>query len=238
MTTVKPIAVIPARGNSKRVPRKNIVDFNGKPLIHWTIEAALASGAFDEVFVSTDDPEIAEISQQVGASVPFLREAHADDHSTVSQATAWFVDKLKKEKVTPDSESVVQLMANCPLRRSETLNRFVDFSTADSSSVISVVQPKFGSPFWTMTKDHKQRGSFLFEEFATKRSQDLPEHFYPTGSLWYSSIDKLIQTQNFYSDSYRVFEIDWLEAIDIDTLDELDIAKCLHRGIVMDGDGV
>lgn len=83
----KIIAVIPARGGSKRIPKKNIVNLNGKPMIAWTIEAALKSKYIDEVLVSTDDEEIAEIGKDYGAKVPFLRNANADDHSPISLAT-------------------------------------------------------------------------------------------------------------------------------------------------------
>ena len=80
----KILAIIPARGGSKRIPRKNIINFQGKPMIAWTIESAIKSACFDEILVSTDDDEIAEISKNYGASVPFLRELNKDDHSNVS----------------------------------------------------------------------------------------------------------------------------------------------------------
>ncbi len=81
------IAIIPARGGSKRIPEKNIIDFAGKPMIAWSIEAALKSNLFDRVIVSTDDIKIADIAKQWGAEVPFLRKECADDYSTVSEAT-------------------------------------------------------------------------------------------------------------------------------------------------------
>jgi CMP-N-acetylneuraminic acid synthetase len=84
---VKHIAIILARGGSKRLPRKNILDFHGKPLLAWTVEAALHSGKFDRVLVSTDDREIADIARSFGAEVPFLRKIAAGDHASSSEAT-------------------------------------------------------------------------------------------------------------------------------------------------------
>ena len=83
----KNISIIPARGGSKRIPGKNILDFNGRPMIAWTIDAALKSGIFDKVLVSTDSEEIAAVSRNLGASVPFLRQGSADDNSPSSEAT-------------------------------------------------------------------------------------------------------------------------------------------------------
>ena len=84
---MKHIAIILARGGSKRLPRKNIHDFHGKPLLAWSVEAALQSGQFDRVLVSTDDPEIADIARSFGAAVPFLRDSAADDMTPSSEAT-------------------------------------------------------------------------------------------------------------------------------------------------------
>lgn len=109
------VAIIPARGGSKRIKRKNIIDFCGKPMIAWTIEAAIKSNLFDEVIVSTEDNEIKKISEKYGAYVPFLRKYHADDYSSVSLATLGTIKQLKQEGIG-EYEDIIQLMANCPLR--------------------------------------------------------------------------------------------------------------------------
>ena len=108
------IAIIPARGGSKRIPRKNLIEFNGKPMIQWTIEAAIKTKIFDDIFVSTDDMEIAELSRGCGLNVPFLRESHFDDESTVSDATIGALSRLSSVS-NRRYEKVVQLMPNCPL---------------------------------------------------------------------------------------------------------------------------
>ena len=86
---MKKIAVIPARGGSKRIPKKNIIDFMGKPMMLWTIEAAQKSGLFDRIIVSTDDAEFAAVAKSYGCEVPFLRDTSADDITPVSVATMW-----------------------------------------------------------------------------------------------------------------------------------------------------
>ena len=241
LSTDQPIAVIPARGGSKRVPKKNTVAFNGKPLIAWTIEAALASQCFSAVYVSTDCEEIAACARRYGAEVPFLRDQYADDISNVSQATAWFVQQLQSRGML-SATSVVQLMANCPIRSEETLRKFMTFCLSSPlpqgqgaealTSVISVVEPRYGSPYWAIQKTPQAQGAFVFPDYASQRSQDLPPCFYPTGSLWFAPTATLIKECSFYAPGYRVFDIPWLEAIDIDTPEELDVAACLHQAFI------
>jgi CMP-N-acetylneuraminic acid synthetase len=121
---MKRIAIIPARGGSKRIPKKNIIDFNNKPLIVWTIEAALDSGCFNQVLVSTDCLEIAEIARNAGASVPFLRLNSADDITHVSAATVTALIQAE-EYWKSRFDEIVQLMPNCPLRNSQHICKAV-----------------------------------------------------------------------------------------------------------------
>ena len=117
---MKKICVIPARGGSKRIPKKNIIDFFGKPLIAWTIESALQSDVFDDVIVSTDCDEIGDISRDFGAEV-FNRTEFADDISPVSEATINTVKKLNYS----GNDIIFQLMANCPLRNCEHIRFYI-----------------------------------------------------------------------------------------------------------------
>src|SRR5690554_5095321 len=103
------IAIIPARGGSKRIPEKNILEFFGKPMIAWTIQAAKDSGVFDRILVSTDDPKIGEVSKEWGAEVPFLRQEFADDYTPVSEASASALQQAI-DYWGEDYSSVTQLM--------------------------------------------------------------------------------------------------------------------------------
>jgi N-acylneuraminate cytidylyltransferase len=109
------IAIIPARGGSKRLPRKNILDFFGKPLLAWSIEAGLMSGLFDRVLVSTEDTEIAKIACKYGADVPFLRQRHTDDDATISDVTIHALQQVRSN-LGETFDVVVTLQATCPLR--------------------------------------------------------------------------------------------------------------------------
>ena len=125
------LAIIPARGGSKRIPGKNVRPFAGTPLIAYTIAAALDSGLFEQVIVSTDSPEIAEIAIHYGAQVPFLRDEQlSDDFTPVSEATA---DALfRVDPAGGRFESVAQLMANCPLRTARDVRASYEQFSADS----------------------------------------------------------------------------------------------------------
>ena len=201
------------------------MNFMGKPMIAWSIEAALQSNAFDEVFVSTDDAEIAELAKEWGASVPFLREQYADDHSPVSLATLELVERLGPEF---EFNFVVQLMANCPLRKAETINDAIRFfeSDASRSSVISGMSYGMFNPWWAHQCDDSGHGTPLFKaHIGNARSQDLTKLLCPTGSIWISTKKNLMNSKSFYSKNYRLLDIGWKEGVDIDDFDDLDFAK-------------
>ena len=121
---MKHIAIILARGGSKRLPGKNILDFHGKPMLAWTIEAALQSAQYKHVLVSTDDSEIAAIARSFGAQVPFLRDSAADDITPSSEATLAALGQAEQHW-GEQFDVVSQLMANCPLRDAEDITAAV-----------------------------------------------------------------------------------------------------------------
>ena len=227
---MKPIAIIPARGGSKRIPRKNIVEVNGKPMIAWTIEAALRTERFSNVFVSTDCLEIAKVATDYGAEVPFLRDEYADDFCTVSEATCYTIKKLIEKKHIQDDGHVFQLMANCPLRNSSDIESFVSFALEQDVGVISVYTPLFGSPLWAMAGENKSKAEFLSTDVLNKRSQDLKSVFLPTGAIWGAPISRLLEEGSFYTENFSVFELNWINALDIDCESELEVVKMLSAG--------
>lgn len=224
------IAVIPARGGSKRLPNKNIINFNGKPMIAWTIIAAIDTNLFDLVLVSTDSPEIAAVSKEYGAYVPFLREKKADDFSTVSEATIEALNQLNDYDGSKFS-TVVQLMANCPLRTSQNIKDQVQFFENQKSrtSVISGFRYGMFNPWWAHFKnDEGDYVRLLNEKGKDARSQDLPELICPSGATWISDANTLIAAGSFYN-KYTFYVVNWKEAIDIDDDDDLDLAKALFK---------
>lgn len=220
----KRIAIIPARGGSKRIPRKNIVDFDGRPMIAWTVQAALDSGYFDEVLVSTDSEEIAQVGIASGASVPFLRTEHADDFVPVSQAT---ISALKQAEAywQVRFDEIVQLMPNCPLRDAGDIRTAVDhFGQQGGGHQISCFRFGWMNPWWAVRLGGDMVPAPIFPQAASQRSQDLPPLYCPTGAIWIAQRDSLLSAGSFYGPGYRFFPMDWTSAVDIDDLDDLRMA--------------
>ena len=225
MATKKNIAVIPARAGSKRVVNKNIREMCGRPLIAYTIEAAKKCGLFSRIIVSTDSKEIATISEEYGAEVPFLREKNlADDYCPVSLVTLDAVDRL--ENSTDQYENVCQLMANCPLRDDiDILNSYQQFSGTRAGAQISVTKYGWFSPWWAMKCDASNILIPLFEEQVNKRSQDLPELYCPTGAIWWAKVNTLREERTFHCMNRTGWVIPWEKSVDIDTEDDWRMAE-------------
>jgi pseudaminic acid cytidylyltransferase len=221
------IAIIPARGGSKRIPDKNIRPLNGKPMIAYTIAAARESGLFERVVVSTDSQEIAEVAGQQGAEVPFLRDENlADDFTPVSSVTT---DALLRLDPAGDRfESVAQLMPNCPLRTAaDVRDSHRQFEKTGAESQISVVRYGWQNPWWAMRLNERRELEPLFKEQITARSQDLPELFCPTGAIWWARTGPLRRTKTFHLENRTGWEIPWQRGIDIDTFEDWAMAEVL-----------
>jgi CMP-N-acetylneuraminic acid synthetase len=223
----KSIAIIPARGGSKRIPMKNLLDFNGKPVIGWTIEAAINSNLFSKVLVSTDSEEIAEISIKLGADVPFLREEFSDDISPVSLATLSAL--IQSEEYWGLSfNNVTQLMANCPLRNQQDIINFdKEFHERDTNFLLSCFKFGWMNPWWSFTMNQTHKHKFLFEAAIKQRSQDLEDLFCPTGSIWMADVKQFKVDKTFYGKEHQFNEISWVSAIDIDDETDLEFAKAV-----------
>lgn len=182
---MKNLAIIPARGGSKRIPHKNIKEFLGKPIIAYSIEAALKSGLFDEVMVSTDDEQIAAIAKQYGASVPFMRSAEtANDYATTADVLNEVLSEYKERGQVFDN--LCCIYATAPLIASQDIvDAYNRLSQADFACVYPVVQ--FSYPIWRCL-DVAEDGSMKrhWPEFENSRSQDLPKEYHDTGTFyWY-----------------------------------------------------
>lgn len=222
------IAIIPARGGSKRIPEKNIIDFDGKPMIAWTIEAALNSKSFDRVLVSTEDEKIARIAREWGADVPFLRDSHTDDFSPVSEATLSALKQAMAYWPNDDYHTVVQLMANCPLRTSVDIKAALDaFEQSSRTFQISCFRYGWMNPWWAVKLDDNGRPSRLFEDALTQRSQDLPELYCPTGAIWIAKVTDFINAGTFYGAEHCFEPMHWENAVDIDDNEDLSFARAL-----------
>jgi CMP-N-acetylneuraminic acid synthetase len=223
------LAVIPARGGSKRVPGKNIRALLGEPAIAYTIRAAVDSGLFERVVVSTDSAAIAAVALENGADVPFVRQASlADDETPVSAVT---VDAL--ERLDPDGAEfgfIAQLMPNCPLRTAaDVRDSHAQFERTAAPSQLSVTRFGWQNPWWAMRRAPDMALEPLFVHEVTRRSQDLPELFCPTGVIWWATAGTLRTARTFHVPGRTGWEIPWQRAVDIDTEDDWQMAEALLR---------
>jgi N-acylneuraminate cytidylyltransferase len=228
MVAPRAVAIIPARGGSKRIERKNVVDFCGKPMIAWTIEAARQTDRFAFVVVSTEDPEIAELARHFGALVPFLRREYSDDHSPVSLATIGTLVQLRDE-LGEEFETVVQLTANCPLRNEHHIVAALDhFLARGASSQLSCSEFGWTNPWWAATLSEDGRPNHLFPERLGVRSQDLPSLYCPTGAIWIATARHLLQHQTYLTPDRIYWPMPWRAAVDIDNWEDLRLAELLY----------
>ncbi len=211
------LAVIPARGGSRRVPGKNVRLLLGRPALAYTVDAALHSGLFDRVVVSTDSEEVADVALECGAEVPFLREpALADDHTHVSAAT---VDALRRlDPARQWCTMVAQLMPNCPLRTvDDVCDSHAVFVASGSRSQLSVAEFGWQNPWWSMRLGAGGELVPLFQSEVTRRSQELTPLYCPTGAIWWAKAETLYREESFHVSGRTGWVIPWEHSVDVDT---------------------
>ncbi len=221
------LAIIPARGGSKRIPGKNIRTLYGKPIIAYTIEAARQCELFERIVVTTDSPELAAVASQYGAEIPFLRNANlSDDFTPVSAATVDVLQRL--DPIGGRYSYICQLMPNCPLRAAtDIIDSYRQLINSGAESQISVVRYGWQNPWWAMRRDEQYKLKPLFENAITTRSQDLPELFCPTGAIWWAQADILRRAGTYHVAGRTGWEIPWERGVDIDTEDDWVMAEIL-----------
>lgn len=222
------IAVIPARGGSKRILRKNIKLFCGKPMIAWSIEAAKSSGLFEHVIVSTDDAEIAEVSRQWGAEVPFIRpEELSDDYTgttpVIAHATQWALNRGL------DVNAVCCIYATAPFVQADDLKRGLDaLNSGDWDYAFTVTD--FPAPIFRAFKQAAEGGIEMFfpEHFAT-RSQDFPVALHDAGQFYWGRPDAWIKGKQIFSSTSLPVLISRAKSQDIDTPEDWVFAELLFQ---------
>ncbi|MFO7616035.1 MAG: acylneuraminate cytidylyltransferase family protein [Bacteroidales bacterium] len=220
------IAIIPARGGSKRLPGKNLLPLAGKPLIAWTIEAAIGSGVFERVVVSTDDPGIAAVAAQYGAEVPFLRPAGlATDTTPTIDVLMHAIRELSGDGPIPWTH-LACLQPTSPLRTAENIReaaRLLEAKNADA--VISVCQTEH-SPLWanTIPKNLSLAG-FIPEQVQKTPSQQLPVYYRLNGAIYFCRIERILIEQTlFLPDSAYAFVMGREDSIDVDDQVDFELA--------------
>jgi CMP-N-acetylneuraminic acid synthetase len=228
MNIIKYLAIIPARGGSKRLPRKNVLSLHQKPLIAWSIETSLASEYISETIVSTDDSEIIEISKKHGAKVPFVRPSElSTDQSDSLSVVIHAVDFYKKQGF--NIENIILLQPTSPLRITEDINEAIQlFEKEDANSVISVCETEH-SPLWcNVLPENCSMDNFLNPEYKNCRSQDLPTYYRINGAIYIIKTSILEKERSFFS-SQKSFSyiMPQNRSIDIDSKLDFIIAENL-----------
>lgn len=220
------IAVIPARGGSKRIPRKNIRDFCGKPIIAHSIATALASGLFDTIIVSTDDRDIAEVAKGHGAEVPFLRPEELSDDFTgttpvIRHALQWCLDQGREVR------NVCGIYATAPFTTPQDIRRgFKALENAPSAFSVTT----FPFPIYRGLKMNPGgRVSMLWPEHLKTRSQDLPEAYHDCGQFYWASTNFLLSGREFMDGDAAGIPIPRHRVQDIDTEEDWIRAEALYR---------
>ncbi len=225
------IAIITARGGSKRVPLKNIRSFHGIPIIGYGIKAAKACGLFDEVMVSTDSEEIAKVSQSFGATIPFMRsQKNSDDIATtaevIREVLEWYRKKGKEFKYACCIYPTAVFITPYKLDQAYKLlnNEFAD-------SALPVV--RFGFPIWRSFKmEDNHAVEYNWPEFAQKRSQDLPPAFHDGGQFYFFNVQRFFETGTLIMKNTRAIEVSDMEAQDIDTEEDWRLAEIKYAFLI------
>lgn len=225
---MKKIAIITARGGSKRIPRKNIKPFLGKPIIAYSIEIALESGLFDEVMVSTDDNEIADISKEYGANVPFYRsEKNSDDFSTTPDVILEVLDSYKE--LGFNFEIGCCIYPTAPLISIKNIKTSMNRLMKNSlDCVFPALQ--FSYPIQrALLIDKNEKIKMLNPNYYRTRSQDLDVFYHDAGQFYWFNTSKFLQKRKLWTDNCEIIKISELEAQDIDNDTDWAIAEIKYK---------
>lgn len=219
------VAIIPARGGSKRIPRKNIRSFLGKPIIAYSIELAIRSGLFDEVMVSTDDQEIANIAEKYGARIPFLRSPEAsDDHAT----TAVVITEVLDSYALSDRSFTFAccIYPTAPLLKVEVLRNAFELLKKESFDTVFPTVP-FGYPIWRSLKLDGQKSRVLMNwpEYIHTRSQDLPVAYHDAGQFYWLNCEVFKEAPLLFGDNSGTIVLSEMEVQDIDNINDWTLAE-------------
>lgn len=222
------LAVIPARGGSKRIPGKNIVPFCGKPMIAYAIEAAEQSGLFDKIHVSTDSVEIYRVVKELGYEVDFMRDPMlADDFTGIVPVLRWVVEQYKLQGQI--YSQICCIMPNAPLLLSHDLVNAFDIFNKHEECYPLLVFAKFPVPIeWAFRQNKVGIMSAVSHENLTQRSQDIEDSYYECGPFTIWRPDHLL-SENPLTGEVLSYILPRERAVDIDTLDDLIYAERLYR---------
>ena len=221
------LAIIPARGGSKRIPKKNIKDFLGKPIIAYSIHAAIQSQLFSEVMVSTDDEEIAEVAEKYGASVPFLRsEKNADDFATTADVLLEVIDNY--ERTNKVFYNCCCIYPTAPFVKFDLLCRsYEEFRDKHFTTFFAAV--KFGYPIQRALILKGNKIKLFFEEHESSRSQDLLTTYHDAGQFYWFNVDKFKKEKSLFTKNSGVLVLNENQVQDIDDATDWLLAELKYK---------
>ena len=221
------LCIIPARGGSKRILRKNIKPFLGKPIVTYSIKAALDSGLFNEVMVSTDDSEIAEIAKKCGATVPFFRsKKNSDDFATTYDVIKEVIENYKKQEQEFDNLCCIYSCA--PFVSANTLKLgFSKLIDENLDSVFPIIS--FSFPIQRALCDNDGKISMIEEKYLNVRSQDLKKRYHDAGQFYWCNTVKLMESKKLLTSNTGGIIISELDAQDIDTETDWKLAELKYQ---------
>ena len=225
ISSMSNIAIIPARGGSKRIPRKNIRNFCGKPIISYSINSCLESNIFTEVMVSTDDEEIADVAQKLGASVPFMRaQQNSDDYATLADVLIEVLKAYKSRGVEFNSFACV--LPTAPLISAARLNEANNICELNGfSSVFPVLRFSYPIQRALQIDEVTKKVSMVWPENLNQRSQDLEPRFHDAGQFYFARTDEFLIEKTLFMKNSGVIELSEMEAQDIDTIEDWKLAE-------------
>lgn len=228
---MKSICIIPARGGSKRIPRKNIRSFCGKPMIAWSIAAASDSGAFSRIIVSTDDPEIAQVAREHGAEIPFMRPASlADDFTGTSAVTAHALRELAALGQAFDLACCIY--ATAPLLRPEDILRGRELLEAAPEALYAFSATSFPFPIQRAIAIAADGGVSMFQpEHMNTRSQDLPHAWHDAGQFYWGRPSAFLESKGMFLPHSRAVILPRHLVQDVDTEEDWLRLEALARAL-------
>lgn len=224
---MKPLIIIPARGGSKGVPGKNIKPLNGKPLIHYTIEAARAVFSDNEICVTTDDKKIKKVVEETGLKVPFLRpEKLAQDESGTYEVLLHAIEFYQNQGYNPDT--IILLQPTSPLRTSKQIKEALSMYSVDIDMVVSVKETK-SNPYYILFEEDKNGFLIKSKEANFTRRQDCPKVWEYNGAIYVINLNSLMKSPLNSFKRVIKYEMDEFSSHDIDTLFDWEVAEAITK---------
>ena len=222
------LAIIPARGGSKRLPRKNILDLSGRPMISWSIDAGLKSKYIDKVVVSSDDDEILDVAKKFKAETVKRPGELASDIATSNDVVKHALENIEEH------DYIVLLQPTSPLRNYKHIDEAIKLLEKKSADAIISVCKTDHSPLWSNTlQEDGEMGSFIKDDVIDKRSQDLNDYYRLNGAIYICKTDNFLKEETFFlKENIYAYIMDKESSIDIDEEIDLTIANVLASGIV------